>query len=143
MQEGWPSVGVCWGSWGRVRPGAVGDLGVNLRISVHLCVSQVPPPSLLGAQRGEVGVPVAGRGLGPRALETSFTEGSRNRVQQGANAAGGQTPGLGSPKAMLWSRAEVTCLGLGGQISQWEEGRGCCSLCSTLPPTGLSRTPWG
>lgn len=47
MQEGWPSVGVCQGSWVRVRPGAAGDLGVNLRIAVHLCMSQVPPPSLL------------------------------------------------------------------------------------------------
>lgn len=51
------------GNWVRVRTGVVGDLGVNLRISVHLCISQVPPPSLRGAQRGEVVVPVAGRGL--------------------------------------------------------------------------------
>lgn len=27
----------------------------------------------------------------------------------------------GSPKAMAWGRAEVSCLSLGGQSSQWEE----------------------
>lgn len=70
-----------------------------------------------------------------------FQEALAVGVHQGANVASGQGSGLGSPKARAWGRAEVICLGLGGQTSQREEGRGCYSLHSTLPPTGLIHCP--
>lgn len=47
--------------------------------------------------------------------------------------------GLGIAKVTAPGRAEVSCLGLGlgGQSSLWEEGRGCA-----LPPTGFINTPF-